>query len=220
MTAAAALEQERNGRPEQVPPSEEEQRPIQLATDGVGALLQRDYLVVLVESDCTPEQVVHRIRSGFPRFSPEELALFTRSGDVNRPLAPGDTMRVVMTGLIPCGVRVTHLDEHSLTLRTLEGHPEAGRITLGAHYDQGGRLVCRIRSRNRLLNRRYWLSYHLMGKHAQTRTWTAFLEHVAERCGGRRLGSVLTATTPVAELPADRGTVEAPTFSTQRGCSQ
>src|SRR5215218_1888832 len=46
--------------------SEEEQRPIQRPSDGTGPLLQRDYVVVLEGSGCTPEAAVEKIRSNFP----------------------------------------------------------------------------------------------------------------------------------------------------------
>ena len=54
--------------------------------------------------------------------------------------------------------------------------------------------------------------YELLGKHAQTKIWTTFLEHLARECGGRPLGEVITSTDEVPEDPADRGETDHPTF--------
>src|SRR4051812_31305296 len=104
--------------------SEEERSPIQRPSDGTGPLLQRDYVVVLEGSGCTPEAAVERIRTDFPGFSPASVARFTRPEGITSPLEVGDTMHVRIRGVGDCGVQVTHRDAHSLTLRTLKGHPE------------------------------------------------------------------------------------------------
>jgi hypothetical protein len=199
--------------PETRPPQEEEIRPNQFAPEGVGPLLQRDYVLVLEESRCAPEDAALLIRSDFPRFSPAALARFTRSGDLTRPLDRGDTMHILMVGLVQCAVRVIHQNKYSLTLGTLEDHPEAGRITFGAYPDEGGRLVLRIRSRSRLRHYLHWHNYALLGKYGQTWTWVTFLERLAEACGGRKRCDVITSTEKVVETPADRGVEHAPTFS-------
>lgn len=198
-------------------PSPEERREIQLATEGKGPLLQRDYVVVLDGTACTPEEVTAMIRDDFPRFSPAEIAEFTRPAGADGPLALGDTMHVHIRAVGDCGVKVTHLEPYSLTLRTLKGHPEAGRITFGAYRDEAGRLVCRIRSRARQRNRRLLSGYLTVGIHGQTRVWVTFLERLAAACGGRVLGDVLTSTDEVEELPEDRGIGEAPTFAAHSG---
>lgn len=206
MRQAAVREPER--------PTPEELRGIQLATEGKGPLLQRDYVVVLEGSACSPEEAVEKLRSDFPLFSPAELARFTRPVGDGGPLAIGDTMHVRIRGEGECGVKVTHLEPHSFTLRTLQGHPEAGRITFGAYHDEAGRLVCRIRSRARERNRLLLDGYLMGGIYAQTRVWVTFLERLTAACGGRVLGRVLTSTDEVEELPEDRGKGEAPTFDT------
>jgi hypothetical protein len=195
-----------------VNPTEEERTEIQYPSEGRGPLLQRDYVVVVAQSPCRPEQVVERIRADFPRFSPPELARFTRPPGATWPLRRGDTMHVHIRAVGDCGVQVTHLEPCSLTLRTLKGHPEAGRITFGACEEGSGHLVCRIRSRARQRNRRLLTGYLLGGIHGQTVVWVAFLERLAEECGGRVLGRVITSTDEVQELPEDEGARETPTF--------
>jgi hypothetical protein len=197
-------------------PSPEEQRRIQWPSEGAGPLLQRDYVIVLEGSRCAPEGVVAKIKADFPAFSPAELARFTRPPGATGPLDRGDTMRVHIRGTGDHRVKVTHRDSQSLTLRTLDGHPEAGRITFGAYLDEAGRLVCRIRSRARERDGLIFAGYITVGIFGQGRVWTTFLERLAACCGGRILGRVTTSTDEVDDFPEDEGTPEAPTFVTLR----
>jgi len=191
--------------------TEEEGRSPQPATRGSGPLLQRDYVLVIAGSRCTPEEAIRRVRRDFPRFSPRELAEFTRPAGAGESLEVGDTMHIHIAGYGDCAVRVAQVDPRRLTLLTLDGHLEAGRITFSADRDAAGRLVLRIRSRARLRNPPWLAAYALLGKHAQTRVWVTFLERLAVSCGGLLRSDVLLATDRVRETLADRGEVAAPT---------
>src|SRR5437763_1594109 len=151
--------------------TDEEKRSVQLATHAAGPLLQRDWVIVLEGSACSPDDVVQKIREEFPRFSPERYCTFTRPADARGALAVGDTMHVHLRGAGRAGVLVTHVDACRLTLRTQEGHQEAGRITFGATYDSGGRVVVRIRSRSRQRNFLRFLGYSALGLAVQSRIW-------------------------------------------------
>jgi hypothetical protein len=190
--------------------SEEEQRPVQPAPEGTGPLLQRDYVAALAGTAWSPERLIEMLRSDFPRFSPAELAHFTRPDGETGPLNVGDTMHIHIRGAGDCGVMVSHVDDRSFTLQTLQGHPEAGRITFGAHRDAAGHLVARIRSRARIISPHHYVGYKLIGKRAQTRAWVTFLQRAAAACGGRLLGGVLLSTDEVTETNADRGETVAP----------
>ncbi|HEU4754628.1 MAG TPA: DUF1990 family protein [Armatimonadota bacterium] len=192
--------------------SREERRPIHLAPEGAGPLFQRDYVIVVRDPRVTPDEAVRMIRADFPSFSPDEWAKFTRPASETGPLEVGHTMHVRMTGAGHFGVEVTDVEPHSLTLRTLKGHVEAGRISFGAHCDAGGRLVCRIRSRSRLSGVARYLGYELLGKHIQTLVWVTFLRRLAERCGGEPIGDVVQSWDRVSETYADVGALERPTF--------
>jgi hypothetical protein len=211
ITAAEAAMVEQHNRTGK---TQEELRPAQLATDGTGPLFQRDYVAVLEGATASPEDAVRHVRADFPSFSPSELAEFSRPEGENGPLQVGDTMHVLIRGAGHCGVRVTLVEPRSLTLRTLEGHIEAGRITFGAEQDETGRVILRIRSRSRISSPARYVGYEMVGKHAQTRIWVTFLERWAERCGGRIVGQVLLAWDRVEESPADTGETERPTFRT------
>jgi hypothetical protein len=192
--------------------SREERRAAQPSDQGVGALLQRDYVAVVEGSRCTPEEAVLKIRGDFPEFAPSMLAEFSRPDGKEGPLGLGDTMHIYIRGAGHCAVVASDIEPRSVTLLTLQGHIEAGRISFGASTDEAGRLVCRIRSRSRIGDYPRFVGYHLLGKHAQTRIWTTFLERLAQACGGHLIGRVLLSTDTVYDLPEDQGVRRAPTF--------
>jgi hypothetical protein len=190
---------------------------IQYATDGSGPLLQRDYWAALEGPGCEPEDVAARLRAHFERYAPPETATFYRSDDPDRRLGVGDEMSIRIALLGGCRVRVVHHDSRSLTLRTLKGHPEAGRITFGAYRDDGGRLVFRIRSRTRAAGPIMLAGYFLMGKQLQSRCWIKFVDGVAQDCGGRIVDCIHVRTTKVEEQPGDGPGEDSPTFACRDG---
>src|SRR5436305_10507311 len=100
------------------------------AATGTGPLLKRDYLGVIRDGTCSPESLARMVRERFVEFGPPETAAFEHDGgSKGAPLEVGDELAIRIGGLVPCRVRVVHVDDTSLTLRTLSGHPEAGRIT-------------------------------------------------------------------------------------------
>jgi hypothetical protein len=185
---------------------------IAYAAAGSGPLLQREYLGVIEGSDRTPEAVAEEVRKHFVNFAPKETAAFQCPGREGKALAVGDEIKVHISGILPCQVRVVHCDDRSLTLRTLEGHPEAGRITFGAGRDEQGRLTYRIRSRARAGGLLHYLGFLFMGRTMQARCWIRFIGCVAEAVGGRLVGPIHVSTERVEEEPADCGEPHLPTF--------
>ena len=87
-----------------------------------------------------------------------------------------------------CGVRVIHEDAQSFTLATLEGHPEAGRITFGAYRNPAGAVIFHIRSRARSTTALQRLGFLAIGDAMQTNTWADFIRNAAAvgRCAASR----------------------------------
>lgn len=192
--------------------ADKSEHPTLVAADGTGPLLQRDYWAVIEHSSCAPEQVMSKLLAQFPEFAPSELANFACAGPLEQPLRVGDAMQIniKMSGL--CQVRIAQVDERSFTMRTLEGHPEAGRITFGAYYDERGQLTFRIRSRARASTSLKAIGYNLFGKMMQTRVWVVFIERLAAACGGTIQGEVQTAEKEIDGNIADTGELHTPTF--------
>jgi uncharacterized protein (DUF1499 family) len=181
--------------------------------DGTGPLLQRDYTGVIVGSTWEPERVMLMVRSDIERFSAPELATFIRPPHDSAPLEVGDSIEVHIKGAGESHVRTVHADDRSLTLRTMEDHPEAGRITFGSWRNQDGSLVFRIRSRARQASP-FWLAGFLLGgKALQSKIWETFIERVTEAAGGRLKDGVQVKTEEVTDTAADKGEVDLPTIA-------
>src|SRR5207248_5651976 len=84
--------------PRDVARSEEEERRVQLAKHGAGPMLQRDFVIVLEGASCSPEELMRKLRTGFPRFSPKLYCTFDRPEGSEGPLRVGDTMHVHLRG--------------------------------------------------------------------------------------------------------------------------
>jgi len=189
-----------------------ELKEIAYAATGSGPLLQRDYFGVIEGSQWTPEKLAEEVRTHFVDFAPKETAAFECPGREGKALKVDDELKIHISGIFPCKVRVVHCDDRSLTLRTLDGHPEAGRITFGAGRDEQGRLTFRIRSRARAGGLLHYIGFLLLGRTMQGRCWIRFIGRAAEAGGGRLVGPVHVRTERVEEEPADCGKPDMPTF--------
>ena len=184
------------------------------ARDGVGPLLQRDYWAAIAGARLGPCEVMAEVRAHFASFAPAELAAFEpRAGD--RPLEVGDELGIQIAGAGGCCVRVVHRDDQTLTLATVAGHPEAGRITFGAYRDDHGALVFHIRSRARSDSLLRLLGFVVIGEAMQTNTWTDFISRVAALAGGQ-VASGIRAELQSLEADDDEP-IDAPTFLARGG---
>lgn len=188
------------------------------ATEGTGPLLERDYTAVVEGTGITPETLVRAVRERFESFAPTETACFRRSGQAPGPLDVGDVLDIKIALRGDCRVRVVHVDPHGVTLRTLKGHPEAGRITFGAFRDDKGRTVFRILSRTRASGLTSFLGYFVLGKQMQARCWIRFIDRLVTDCGGRiASGRVKVRTRKVADDAGDCPGCETPTYTRRAG---
>ena len=183
-----------------------------LATQGAGPLLQRDYWGVIDQCRFSPPQLAGIIARDFCSFAPEELVRFDKDGDSERPLEVGSELEVAIRLAGKCRVRVLHQNENSITLGTLEGHPEAGRITFGAYRNDAGDVVFHIRSRARSASAVKYAGWLAAGEPMQTNTWTDFIDRLAHTAGEGVKGVIHAETEEIEDEPDDPGTVCSPTF--------
>ena len=176
---------------------------------GCGPLLQRDYWAVIAGSRLTPPEIATLLATRFPEFPPSELVVFRRLGDAAAPLAAGDLMEVDILLAGSCQVQVLRRDRNSLTLGTLAGHPEAGRITFGAYRNAKGDVVFHIRSHARSSSNRCLIGYLAAGEAMQTNTWTDFINNLAATAGQGVVGVIRADT---SELDGGDDDPTAPTF--------
>ncbi|MHC5544134.1 DUF1990 family protein, partial [Singulisphaera rosea] len=88
---------------------------------GFGPLFERDYTGTIVDASCSPEDVIRNLRKHFADFAPAETAAFDRPDGQERPLEVGDELNIQIALVGRCKVRVVHVDDCSMTLRTLCG---------------------------------------------------------------------------------------------------
>jgi len=188
---------------------------LQPAPDGVGPLVQRDYWALIDRSHCRPSGVMKLVTSNFPELPASDVVVFQRDGGGDpHALEVGDELDIRIRLAGPARVRVVHRCKCSVTLATLKGHPEAGRITFGSYRATDGNVVFHIRSRARSSSLLNYLGFLIGGDPMQTTTWTDFVNDVAHTCGSGVLGSVQveTRTLEPSELEPGDETLDAPTF--------
>lgn len=178
------------------------------ATQGAGPLLQRDYWAVLDDCNLKPSEVMAYIKAHFCELPPPSLVQFDASNGVDKDAELDIRIKPVQQ----CRVRVTHCDAQSLTLGTLAGHPEAGRITFGAYRNPEGDVIFHIRSRARSASAAKRLGFLAIGDAMQTNTWTDFINNTAAALGARIRDAIVADTQHVDELPEDDQPLDTPTF--------
>lgn len=192
---------------------------LQAARAGKGALVQRDYWAVIARCRESPSRILDTLASRFPEFAPADVVVFHRTGEADRPLAPGDELDVDIRFAGRCRVRVVSREAQSITLATLSGHPEAGRITFGAYRNDYGDVVFHIRSRARSGSRAHYVGFLTAGEAMQTNTWTDFVQAVAYTFGEGVIGCVHADSRRMLdrEEPEDDELLCQPTFRAEGG---
>lgn len=178
------------------------------ATHGAGPLLQRDYWAVLADCPMPPADVMSAVKERFCELPPKALVSFVAAAG----LSPGSLIDITIAPAQACGVRVIHESPLSLTFATLEGHPEAGRITFGAYRNDANDVVFHIRSRARSTTSLTRLGFLAIGDAMQTNTWTDFIRNTAALVGTTIAGSVHADTLEVEEDADDEEPLTQPTF--------
>lgn len=178
------------------------------ATQGAGPLLQRDYWAVFAGCSLTPSEVITRVKTQFCELPPSSLVQFVAPSGLSRDAE----LHIRIKPAQSCRVRVTHEDAQSITLATLEGHPEAGRITFGAYRNPAGDVIFHIRSRARSASAAGRVGFLAIGDAMQTNTWTDFINIAAVAVGARISGVIRAETQEVDELPEDDHPLQSPTF--------
>lgn len=187
------------------------------ARRGVGPLLQRDYWALIDRCHLTPAELIDLISSRFEAFPPPEVVHFVRRGPRGQPLVPGDEFDVHIAAAGLFTVRVLHVDRQSFTLGTVEGHPEAGRITFGAYRNPAGDVVFHIRSRARSRTRFHYAGFKALGDAMQTTCWTGFVNTVAWAAGEGVVDFVHADTATLLLDEDEHDAAHTPTYSAQGG---
>ena len=155
-----------------------------------------------------PSELIAHVKANFCKLPPASLVSF----DAPAGLAKDADLDIVITPGQRCAVRVIHDDAQSITLGTLTGHPEAGRITFGAYRNPAGDVIFHIRSRARSTTPMKRIGFLALGDAMQTNTWTDFIKNTAASAGASINGVIHADTDAVDELPEDDEPLQSPTF--------
>lgn len=178
------------------------------ATRGAGPLLQRDYWAVLTRCSLTPSELIDRVKAEFCTLPPASLVRFDAPDGVRQDAL----IDIHIAPAQRCGVKVIHEDRNSVTFATVEGHPEAGRITFGAYRNDAGDVIFHIRSRARSTSMATRLGFLALGEAMQTNTWADFIRNTAALAGAPIADVIHADTTEVDETPDDAEPLRMPTF--------
>lgn len=178
------------------------------ATRGAGPLLQRDYWAVFADCALKPSEIMAHIKTHFCELPPASLVRFAAPAGVSRDAE----LDIRIAPAQSCRVRVVNEDAQSLTLGTLEGHPEAGRITFGAYRNDAGDVIFHIRSRARSSSASKRVGFLAIGEAMQTNTWSDFINNAAVAVGAHIAGAIRAETKEVEEAPEDDHPLHSPTF--------
>lgn len=182
------------------------------ASEGSGPFLQRDYWAVIENCRLSPTEVAAFVRENFVDFPPSALVTFKHRREGDRALRMGDDLDVRIRMAGKSGVRVVHIDDNSMTICTLKGHPEAGRITFGSYRNDRGDVIFHIRSRARSGSRVSYTGFLTLGDPMQTNTWTDFIDRLANCVGDGVIGAIYSEITPIHEPNGEDEIIDAPTF--------
>lgn len=179
---------------ENTPPAQDLEADLLPPEEGTGRLLQRDYWAIIGDCRLGPKDVARLVKERFWEFPPEELVHFARVDGTTGPLDVGDEMDVEIRMAGTFRVRILHADDNSITIGTIKGHPEAGRITFGAYRNPRRDVIFHIRSMARSGSRMTLIGFKALGEAMQTNTWTDFIKSVAGVAGQGVLGEIRAET--------------------------
>lgn len=182
---------------------------LQPAAEGSGPLIQRDYWAVINGCRLDPREVIDTIRQDFWHFAPKELVRFSQPGETG--LQIGEEMEVNIHLGPDFAVRVVDINETSITLATLRGHAEAGKITFGSYRNDRGDVIFHIRSRARSRSLIHRIGFLTAADAMQTNTWTDFIDRLAHSVGEGVIGKITAESCEVEESEVD-ARVDTPTF--------
>lgn len=178
-------------------------RAFQTASQGSGPLLQRDYWAVLDRPRVPPANVAQTLVEQFERFAPPHLVRFERLGRGPGALEPGDELAAHIRMAGESRVQIVHRSTLSVTIATMEGHPEAGRITFGVYPNEDGDTVFHIRSRARSGGAHFAVGFLALGEAMQTNCWSGFINRIAATVADGVRDVIHVTTERVEETEAD-----------------
>lgn len=159
---------------------------LQHISEGFGAKYHRIYRVPLNVSLTVARQAMLELKENLNQCCPQLIANFEKTSGSEKHFSKGDEYQIHITGPWNGPVRVTSSHKDGFTLKTLEGHLEAGEIIFRLRKLGPGHTVFEIESMARSRDRLVDLFYDKIpiAKAAQTQMWIFFCRTFAKNACG------------------------------------
>jgi NADH dehydrogenase len=155
--------------------------PEQTPDEGVGRLQRRRFQIDIAGSSLSAQELLRRFADQFAEIAPFEAV--AEPGAPTR-LEENATLTLELPARGHVQVRVESIDEESVTLATIEGHPLAGIVRFRCRDRADGAIRFTIDVVERPASRIDQISMALIGTAAQARTWKQTAENLARSAGG------------------------------------
>jgi NADH dehydrogenase len=161
-------------------------QPEQTPDNGVGRLRRRRFTVDIIETPFSALELLERFRRQFARLVPFEAA--AEPGSSAR-LEDGSTLTLGLSLRGHAQMRVERIDDNTITMATVAGHPLAGVVRFGFRSrDDGIRFTIDVIARP--ATRADQISMAVVGARAQRRTWIETAHNVVRAAAGRAASDV------------------------------
>ncbi|MGH7449335.1 MAG: NAD(P)H-binding protein, partial [Longimicrobiales bacterium] len=155
--------------------------PEQTPEQGVGALERRRFRVEIRNAQCSAQELLEKVRSRFDDFVAFDAE--AEPGTDSR-IEVGATLSLELPPRGHAQVRVEEIDDRSITLATVEGHPLAGVVRFEFLESDNGVLTFTIDLAERPATRLDQMVMALVGRSTQRRAWSETAERVVRASGG------------------------------------
>jgi uncharacterized protein YbjT (DUF2867 family) len=159
-----------------------EAQPEQLPSEGIGTLKRKRYWADIVGAAHSPSTMFELFRTHFDDVTPVfvDAKAEPRATDV---LEEGETITLALPMRGHVQVRCASVEQHRVTLLTLEGHPLAGAVRFLCE-PRGGAVRFQVEVYDRPANAIDFLAMRTVGDRLQDHTWSHVVEKMVEISGG------------------------------------
>lgn len=156
--------------------------PEQTLEDGVGKLERRRFHAEILDAQCTARELLDKVCSRLDDFVAFDAEAEPGTGS---RMKVGATLSLELPPRGHAQVRVEEIDEDSITMATVEGHPLAGVVRFEFRQLSDGVLTFTINIAERPATRLDQVAMTLVGRAAQRQAWEETVERVVRASGGR-----------------------------------
>jgi NADH dehydrogenase len=158
--------------------------PEALPSEGTGSLHRQRYWADIQGSRMTADQVFEMVRTQLGSLAPDSLMKVGVEPGTEKPIEEGATLTLSIPLRGHIQVRCMEIENNTITMVTLEGHPLSGAIRFDVEEPAPGIIRFEVRSFTRSSDLLDLVGMRTFGKVAQRATWRSVVDSVLTRSGG------------------------------------